>query len=170
MSYAVNKVEVMILTKTDEILYWKLGLIDSIATMSVKDEKLFSNVTSVRKFVESIGKGFKEEFIDLDVTDFIKFYCDEEIEDSEPRKELERMIRERSNKPFKISDFKKVILNSNTEMEDPRCRIFSWVLYDLENGTVTSGEKEAEQGPNHYDDRDDCIPKSKDFMESLILE
>ena len=171
MGMVSNKIEVALLTKEDKRLYWELYLADEIGTETVGDRDLFKNVSSAAQFISSIGKAFQETGYDEDDEkpetgkDFIKSYCEDYYEESN-YKALKKFITNNSKKPFSIKDFKKAILVSDNEYCG--CRKFSWLLYDFENDEFKSGEKEAIPGTNYYYDRDDCDPKSKDFVESML--
>ena len=165
MSMVCNKTEVMLLTKDDRVLYWEMWLDNEIYTELMRDERIFDSVSTVETFVECIGKAFKDRCMDYEGADFIKQYCDEFSEDRK-YKELKNMVKKNAQNPFSLKNFKKAVLVSNNEERGGR--MYYWNLYDFENGSFKSGMRKAKPGSNFHSDRDDCEPKSKDFMESLM--
>jgi len=177
MGMVANKIEVMLLTQNGERIHWELWLDNEISTELTNDKHLFDGASTVNAFAESIGRGFKDEFpFDDDYEpdpNFIKQYCDDfcgdnpyaEEDDDDDYTELKKLIKKYAKKVPCTEAFKKVVLLSNNQMEE--CRRFNYNLFDFEKKTFMRGSKDAKPGENYYDP-DDCTPKSKDFMESLL--
>lgn len=173
MSMVSNKIEVMLLTQEGEKLYWELCLDNEISTELTGDENLFNSASSVKKFVESIGKGFKDPFFDDEDEDedekpdpdFIKQYC-QDFSAEYDYNQLKKLIRKYAQKESCIKVFKKVVLMSDNQYDN--YREYNYNVFDLENNKFKSGCGEASLGDNYYYDPEDCNPKSEEFMESLI--
>lgn len=176
MGMVANKIEVMLLTEKGEKIHWELWLDNEISTELTNDEHLFDSASTVEEFAGSIGKGFKDAypFDDDDYEpdpNFIKQYCDDfggsnpyDDEDDDFTK-LKKLIKKRARKASCKTVFKKVVLVSNNQCEG--YREYAYNVFDLENNTFERGVKKASLGSDYYDP-DDCKPKSKDFMESLL--
>lgn len=174
MGMVSNKIEVMLLTKKGEKAYWELWLDNEIGTVLTEDKSLFS-ASSVEEFAESIGKGFKDEFpYDDDYEpdpNFIKQYCDDfagsnPFAEEDEYTQLKKLIKRKAKKSSCTEVFKKVVLVSNNHYEG--CRKYKYNVFDLEAKTVSRGCKEAAFGSGYHYDPDDCVPKSKDFIETLL--
>ena len=177
MGMVSNKIEVMLITKKREKVYWELWLDNEISTELTEDKSLFS-ASSVEEFAESIGKCFKDKFpcdddYELD-PNFIKQYCDDfccsnpydDEEDDDEYTQLKKLIKKKAEKAPCTEVFKKVVLVSNNHCEGHR--EYKHKVFDLEAKTVSNGCKKAVFGSGYYYDPDDCTPKSKEFIETLL--
>lgn len=171
MGMVSNKIEVMILTQNGKMVYWDCWLDNEIQTVPTHDKSLFSKFSSVNDFVECIGKGFKDEFWEDDWNDdnFIKEYSESFADEftGNPYRKLKSIVKKAAEGLTIISAFKKVVLLSNNDDEDNE-RTYQYDVFDLENNTLKFGNVKAKKGDNHYYDPDDCTPKSKEAMESLL--
>lgn len=178
MGMVSNKIEVMLLTQKGEKVYWELWLDNEISAELTEDKSLFS-ASSVEEFAESIGKGFKDEFpCDDDYEpdpNFIKQYCDDfcginpyddEEDDDDDYTQLKKLIKEKAKKAPCTEVFKKVVLVSNNHCEGHR--EYKYIVFNLKTQKWSVGCQKATFGNDYHYDPDDCVPKSKDFIETLL--
>ena len=173
MGMISNKIEVMLLTKKREKVYWELWLDNEISTELTEDKSLFS-ASSVEEFAESIGKGFKDEYPDEDDEpdpNFIKQYSNDfagcnPFDEEDDYTRLKNLITEYAQGAPCPEAFKKVVLVANNQCSGRR--EYHYIVFNLKTRKCSAGCKYATFGANYYYDPDDCTPKSKEFMETLL--
>ena len=160
MGMVSNKIEVMLLTDSDQLFHWEMYLDNELSTNQKHNKKLFAKYSTIDEFVECIGKGFGNMFAEDDGEDnFIKWYC--ESYDTESYEELKNLVVEAVGESEVSNAFKKVLLVSNEQ--DYGQRNYSWNLYNfrVKSRLLTSGSDYVQPASD-----DDC----EKFMETLILK